>query len=96
MIATVPGVFAMAEPTSSLTQHVRPLPAGAHVVAAAFLAGEPALALADGAVLIGEAGAQRRIAAHPEGAILIARSDGERLLTGGDDGKKCSDSLPGE
>ena len=39
----------MAEPTSSLTQHVRPLPAGAHVVAAAFLAGEPALALADGA-----------------------------------------------
>ncbi len=77
----------MAEPTSSLTQHVRPLPAGVHVVGAAFLAGEPALALADGVVLIGEAGAQRRAAAHPDGAILIARSDGERLLTGGDDGR---------
>ncbi|MGO9770683.1 MAG: WD40 repeat domain-containing protein [Roseiarcus sp.] len=80
----------MAEPTSSLTQHVRPLPAGAHVVAAAFLDGEPALALADGAVLIGEAGAQKRIAAHPKGAILIARSDGKRLITGGDDGRVVS------
>ncbi|MGD1037140.1 MAG: WD40 repeat domain-containing protein [Roseiarcus sp.] len=77
----------MAEPTSSLTQHVRPLPAGAHVVGAAFLDGEPALALADGAVLIGEAGAQKRFAAHPDGAILLARSDGKRLLTGGDDGR---------
>ena len=77
----------MTEPTSSLTQHVRPLPAGAHVVRAAFLHGEPALALADGAVLIGEAGAQKRVAAHPDGAILLARSDGKRLLTGGDDGR---------
>ena len=80
----------MPEPTSSLTQHVRPLPAGAHVVGAAFLDGEPALALADGAVLIGEAGAQKRIVAHPEGAILTARSDGKRLLTGGDDGRVVS------
>jgi len=77
----------MAEPTSSLTAHVRPLPAGAHVVGAAFLEGEPALALADGIVVIGEPGAQKRIAAHPEGAILLARSDGKRLITGGDDGR---------
>jgi WD40 repeat protein len=77
----------MAEPTSSLTAHVRPLPAGAHVVRAAFLAGEPALALADGVVVIGEAGAQQRAAAHPDGAILLAQSDGQRLITGGDDGR---------
>jgi WD40 repeat protein len=85
----------MTEPTSSLTQHVRPLAAGAHVVAAAFLAGEPALALADGFVAIGAAGAQKRFAAHPEGAILTARCDGERLLTGGDDGRVVSVAADG-
>ncbi len=77
----------MTEPTSSLIAHVRPLPAGAHVVRAAFLEGEPALALADGVVLLGEAGAQRRALAHPYGAILVARSDRKRLVTGGDDGR---------
>jgi WD40 repeat protein len=66
---------------------VRPLDAGAHVVAAAFLGEEPALALADGSVLIGEPGGQRRAAAHPDAAILSAVSDGKRLLTGGDDGR---------
>ena len=40
----------MPEPQTSLTAHVRPLQAGAQVVRAAFLAGEPALALADGIV----------------------------------------------
>jgi hypothetical protein len=77
----------MAEPTSSLTAHVRPLAAGAHVVSAAFLGGAPALALADGVVAIGEADAQKRLAVHPEGAILVARADGRRMLTGGDDGR---------
>ena len=33
-----------------------PFDAGAHVVAAAFVDGAPALALADGVVLIGESG----------------------------------------
>jgi WD40 repeat protein len=77
----------MTEPTSSLTAHVRPLPAGAEVVRAAFLGGAPALALADGAALIGEPDAQKRVALHPGGAILMARSDGKRLVTGGDDGR---------
>ncbi|MBV8474760.1 MAG: WD40 repeat domain-containing protein, partial [Hyphomicrobiales bacterium] len=78
----------MAEPTSSLTAHVRPLEAGAEVVRVAFLAGSPALALADGVVLIGEADAQKRVVAHPDGAaILIARAEGSRLVTGGDDGR---------
>jgi WD40 repeat protein len=77
----------MAEPTQSLTAHVRPLEAGALVVGGAFLGSEPALALADGAVLIGEPGAQRRFAAHPDGAILTLARDGDALLTGGDDGR---------
>jgi len=36
-----------AQTSASLAQHVRALDAGAHVVAAAFIDGAPALALAD-------------------------------------------------
>jgi WD40 repeat protein len=72
---------------SSLTQHARLFDAGAHVVAAAFVDGAPALALADGLVLIGEPDEQKRVAAHPDASILTATSDGKTLLTGGDDGR---------
>ncbi|HME83015.1 MAG TPA: WD40 repeat domain-containing protein [Roseiarcus sp.] len=72
---------------TTLAQHVRPLEAGAEVVAAAFVGGAPALALADGAVLIGEPDEQKRVFAHPDAAILTAISDGKTLLTGGDDGR---------
>jgi WD40 repeat protein len=85
----------MAEPTASLTAHVRPLQAGAQVVRAAFLAGAPALALADGTVAVGEEGAQKRIAAHPDGAILLAYDDGKRLFTGGDDGRVAAVAADG-
>ena len=54
-----------AQASTSLAEHVRPLEAGAHVVAAAFLGEAPALALADGAVLVGEPGEQKRVVAHP-------------------------------
>ena len=47
-------------------------------MAAAFLDGAPAFALADGVVLIGEPGAQKRVVAHPDGAILTAVADGRR------------------
>jgi WD40 repeat protein len=72
---------------TSLAQHVVSLDAGAHVVAATFLDGAAALALADGVVLIGDADKQRRVVAHPGAAILTAISDGKTLLTGGDDGR---------
>ena len=62
---------------------VTPLLAGEHVVAAAFLDGAPALALAGGMVKIDGAD----VAAHPNGAILCAVLDEARLLTGGDDGR---------
>jgi WD40 repeat protein len=76
-----------AQATTSLTAHVRALDAGAHVVAAAFVDGAPALALADGVVLIGGPDEQKRIVAHPDGSILTAVSDLKTLLTGGDDGR---------
>ncbi|HLH48922.1 MAG TPA: WD40 repeat domain-containing protein [Roseiarcus sp.] len=77
----------MIAPASSLSEHIRPIAAGAPVTAAAFIGGEPTLALGDGAVLIGETDALKRVEAHPEGAVLVAASDGERLITGGDDGR---------
>jgi WD40 repeat protein len=72
---------------SSLAQHARLFDTGAHVVAAAFLDGAPALALADGVVLIGDPDDQERLVAHPDAAMLTAISDGKMLLTGGDDGR---------
>jgi WD40 repeat protein len=76
-----------AQATTSLVQRVHPFDAGAHVVAASFLDEAPALALADGAVLVGEPDKQTRVEAHPEAAILIAVADGKTVLTGGDDGR---------
>jgi len=73
--------------TTSLTQHVTAIEAQAEVVGAFFLGRLPALALANGEVLLAEIGAETRIKAHEDGAILTAASDGKRVYTGGDDGK---------
>ncbi len=83
-------------PTTSLTDNVAPIEAGAHVVTAAFLDGAPTLALADGAILVGAPGAQRRLEAHPGGAVLAAACDGARLITGGDDGRIVATQATGE
>jgi WD40 repeat protein len=76
-----------AKATSSLAEHARLFDAGAHVVAAAFVDGAPMLALADGAVMIGEPEEQKRLVVHPHAAMLTASSDGKTLLTGGDEGR---------
>ena len=76
-----------AQAASSLTQHARLFVAGAHVVTAAFVQGAPALALADGAVLIGDPNEQKRAVVYPDAVMLTAISDGKTLLTGGDDGR---------
>jgi hypothetical protein len=81
----------MSEPTNSLTAHVAPLEAGEHVVAAAFLSGEPVLALAGGVIKF----AGQDVAAHPQGAILCAALDDDRLITGGDDGRVVASSAAG-
>ncbi len=72
---------------TSLTQHVTALETGAHVTAAAFIGATPALALADGAVLLSPGLDERRIEAHPDAGILVAACDGSALITGGDDGR---------
>ena len=73
--------------TDTLTAHVAALDAGAHVSAATFLGHLPVLALGDGTVMLGAAGAQRRVNAHAEASILVADRAGAALLTGGDDGR---------
>ncbi len=73
--------------TDSLTSAVTPIAAGAPVVGAAFLNDRPALACADGRVLLLDADAPRVVAAHEDAGLLVAASDGRRLVTGGDDGR---------
>jgi len=70
----------------SLREHVVPVEAGAHVVGAHWLKSTLALALADGSVLRWTDGALDGTEVHA-GGILCSSSDGERLITGGDDGR---------
>ena len=83
-------------PPASLTQHVTPLDAGSHVIAAAWPGGVPALALAGGAVMLGLPGLQRRIDIHGGAGLLVAASTPGRLVTGGGDGRVCSLGATGE
>lgn len=81
---------------ASLTSAFASFDAGAEIVAAAFLGDAPVLALADGRLaFFGEEGGLRHMAAHSEGAILVAASDGRRLVTGGDDGLVIASDLSG-
>jgi WD40 repeat protein len=77
----------MTELAPSLTKNVQFFDVGAHVSAAGFLAEAPVFALGDGAVLLGEPDATKRVAAHPGGAVLAAISDSKLIVTGGDDGR---------
>ena len=77
----------MAPTQTSLTEHVTPIAAGAEVVAAAFLGRTPAFALADGTILRAGIGEEQRVTAHSDAIVLIGRALGNRLVTGGDDGR---------
>ncbi len=79
----------------SLREHVVPVAAGDHVVATRWLKQTLMLGLADGRVLRWREGATEAVAAHA-GGILCACSDGERLITGGDDGRIVSTTAEGE
>ncbi|WP_232630264.1 WD40 repeat domain-containing protein [Methylobacterium sp. Leaf118] len=79
----------------SLTDHIAPVEAGAHVTAALWLGDTLALALGDGRVLRVCDGAVAATAAHPDGAILVAGGDGRRLVSGGDDGRVAATDAAG-
>ena len=75
---------------------VAPLDPGAFVVAASFLAGDPAFALGDGTVVVLTASGEKRIKAHGGGILAAARTlSGDAFVTGGDDGRVCRVSPDG-
>ena len=80
---------------SSLSQNVTPVAAGEHVVATCFLGRTPVFALADGTILFAGIGEEKRVAAHPDAAILVVACDGKRIVTGGDDGRVVATDAEG-
>jgi WD40 repeat protein len=73
-------------PRASVADRARLIAAGAPVVAAHFLGDIPVFVLGEEALLFAPRdGEPERIGAHA-GGILAVASDGERILTGGDDG----------
>jgi WD40 repeat protein len=82
--------------TPSVVERTRPVAAGAPVVAAHFLGDSAVFVLGEEALLfVGKDGTERRVAAHG-GAILAAASDGDRIITGGDDGKVVATDAQGD
>ena len=73
--------------TASLTSHVVAIAPGDLAVAAPWMGELPCLALADGHVALIRDGDVHRVAAHPEGGVLVAAGGPARLVTGGDDGR---------
>ena len=82
--------------TASVADRTHPVAAGAAVVAARFLGHTAVFVLGEEALLLVEPkGEPRRIAVHA-GAILTAAADGERVISGGDDGKVVATDAKGE
>ena len=69
----------------SLADRVRPIAADGPIVGVHFLGATPVLVLGEEALLFAGEGAEQRVAVHA-GGILACASDGQRLVTGGDDG----------
>jgi WD40 repeat protein len=80
----------------SIADRVKPVAAGAPVVAVHFLKDRAALVLGEEALLFVAAdGSEQRVPVHG-GGILAAVSDGTRIVTGGDDSKVVATNAKGE
>jgi hypothetical protein len=74
---------------------IRTVEAGGCVVAVKFLGDTAVFACAEETLLlVGRDGGERRVDAH-HGAILCVATDGERIVTGGDDGRVVATSASG-
>src|SRR6478672_12591851 len=83
-------------PIPSVADRVKPVAAGAPVVAAHFLRQRAVFVLGEESLLFVAAdGTEQRVTVHA-GGILSAVSDGERVVTSGDDGKVVITSPGGE
>src|SRR6202162_2342993 len=82
--------------TAALTARTRPIVPGGLVTAVHFLKDTAAFVLGEEALLLVAPNAeQRRVAVH-DGGILAAACDGQRLATGGDDGKVTATDRDGD
>jgi WD40 repeat protein len=80
----------------SVTDRIKPVAAGAPVVAAHFLGSRAAFVLGEETLLfVAPDGAEQRVAVHA-GAVLSVAHDGTRIVTGGDDGKVVATNAKGE
>ncbi len=82
-------------PLPSLADRVRPIAAGAPVVGVHFLGSTPVFVLGEEALLFAGEGGEKRVAVHA-GGILASASDGNRIVTGGDDGTLVATDARGE
>ena len=79
---------------SSLDDRVRRIETGATVVGVHFLGETPVFVLGEEALLFAGEEAERRVVVH-KGAILASACDGERIVTGGDDGTVVATTADG-
>jgi WD40 repeat protein len=80
----------------SVVERIRPVEAGAPVVAAHFLGSTAVFVLGEEALLfVPRKGEARRVPVHA-GAILSSATDGARVVTGGDDGQVAATDGQGE
>jgi WD40 repeat protein len=82
-------------PVVSLVERVRRVEAHAPVVGAHFFKRAAVFVLGEEALLFAGDDGETRVAVHA-GGILASASDGERIATGGDDGKLISTNAEGE
>src|SRR5258708_7708774 len=86
-IAPTQAVAMATTDTPSVADRARPIATGAGVVGACFLGSTAVFVLGDEVLLfVAGSGDPHRVVVHG-GGILAAASDGERIVTGGDDGK---------
>jgi WD40 repeat protein len=82
-------------PIPSLAARVRPVKAEAAIVGVHFFGSTPVFVLGEEALLYVRGSDEDRVAVH-SGGILASASDGERIVTGGDDGKLIATDIDGE
>jgi WD40 repeat protein len=79
----------------SLADRIRPVASSSTIVGVHFFDRTPVFILCEEALLFAPEEGERRLGIH-EGAILASCADGERIVTGGDDGTLVSADARGE
>ena len=80
--------------TASIVERIRPVAAGGSVIAVHFLGDAAVFVLGEESLLFWRDTEERRVTVHG-GGILGAATDGQRIVTGGDDGKVVATDTKG-